>query len=229
MSTSLISRLVDNKVLILHYCTLIIVSTICDYIISSEYQSKSKRLWIIIGTDSFCHALTAGILWSSVELPNVLENNTVDTLSWNLLQMKDFTSYVIHSLVATFIGISLDLDHFVAALSWRLADARNLPRRPFGHSLLFIFLVSSSVYYFSSKSLLYTSLVAIVLLSHQLRDSEKRGLWMWPFGSTPKFSVVMVYSLDILLSLILRKLLYGKSLVYRNIVGSRGYYSPVNV
>lgn len=79
----------------------------------------------------------------------------------------------------------LDVDHFLAAASLRLNDAMTLSTRPFGHAVLFVVTSVAIV-----RAVLPSSdawlLLAVAWGSHHLRDSIKRGLWLAPFGSTPR-------------------------------------------
>lgn len=79
---------------------------------------------------------------------------------------------------------ALDADHFAAAWSVTLADATSLPRRPPGHSLLFaLACVATAAYVCRHRAC--AGMVAQAVLSHQLRDSIRRGLFLWPLPDTP--------------------------------------------
>lgn len=88
---------------------------------------------------------------------------------------------------AAVVACALDADHFLAARSLRLADATHLPTRPFGHAVAFI-AASSLAAAALTRHPSYALLVVAAWGSHQLRDALRRGLWLWPGGSTPPLS-----------------------------------------
>ena len=48
------------------------------------------------------------------------------------------------------------------------------------------------------------------IISHHLRDAHRRGLWLWPLGSTPPIQPSWVYILLIvLLPFIVQKILFN--------------------
>nr|CAD7259557.1 unnamed protein product [Timema shepardi] len=75
-------------------------------------------------------------------------------------------------------------------------DAVGLNSRPFLHctsvplTICVVVIVLSHVLGWSTLVRI-TWLVLAALLSHHIRDGTRRGLWMWPFGSTP----IIPYSL----------------------------------
>ena len=99
----------------------------------------------------------------------------------SLVRRKDI---MVEMMMAFASGSLLDLDHFIAAGSTALHDATSLRHRPFGHTLLFI--VALSLAFGVCLGVRGAVLVAEGLTSHQLRDATRRGLWLWPFGSTPR-------------------------------------------
>ena len=68
-------------------------------------------------------------------------------------------------------------------------DALHLNRRPFLHATTIVFILAPilQVWFAQNisflRSLPYMFVVAVI--SHHLRDGNRRGLWFWPFGSTP--------------------------------------------
>jgi hypothetical protein len=86
------------------------------------------------------------------------------------------------------VACALDADHFLAARSLRLVDATRLPTRPFGHAVAFV-AASSLAAAVLTPHPAYGLLLAAAWGSHQLRDALRRGLWLWPAGSTPPLSL----------------------------------------
>ncbi|CAM9582329.1 unnamed protein product, partial [Discosporangium mesarthrocarpum] len=88
------------------------------------------------------------------------------------------------------LGSFVDLDHFVAAGSLRLSQALGLAARPWGHSILALFLGVSDfpplssyppmLSLFRGRLFGHEEYVVFSGASHQLRDATRRGLWMWP-------------------------------------------------
>ncbi|CAM9377038.1 unnamed protein product, partial [Phaeothamnion confervicola] len=83
-------------------------------------------------------------------------------------------------IAATLLGSALDVDHFLAAGSVRLSDASSLQHRPFGHCVAFA--AAAALALGSTRA---GVMVFSAVLSHQLRDATRRGLWLWPGRSTP--------------------------------------------
>lgn len=101
-----------------------------------------------------------------------------------LVTSVTFPSWRCH-LGALLIGSLLDLDHFISANSFSLYDASHLGiHRPFGHALLFIIAASCIASVFFQNGRRFGLVMFACLLSHQLRDSIRRGLWLYPFPST---------------------------------------------
>eukprot|EP00117_Sycon_ciliatum_P050672 scpid83411/ scgid35740/ Transmembrane protein C5orf28 len=121
-------------------------------------------------SDSAAHGLIAMAIWTlSVGRPG-----NIDDLAW--------------TLACGAVACAIDVDHFVAAGSWRLKDALRLPRRPFMHAstwwLVPLVAVVVSHCVAGKRSLRASVLVSVAIISHHLRDSHRRGLWFPPFGST---------------------------------------------
>uniref|UniRef100_A0A8C4NBR5 Transmembrane protein 267 n=1 Tax=Eptatretus burgeri TaxID=7764 RepID=A0A8C4NBR5_EPTBU len=128
-----------------------------------------RRSWHRALADSATHGLVAGITWFALagrQRPG-------------------------HVMFATALGMLLDVDHFLAARSLRIQDALNLSSRPPFHSILAVLVgVSLSEIALRSLELLPSwGFLPVMLLtsglSHQIRDANRRGLWFWPFGTTP--------------------------------------------
>jgi len=122
------------------------------------------------------HALTAGIVWYETVTVARPAGPSVMSISADIL-------------LSCIIGSALDIDHFITAGSLSLHDATNLSYRPLGHSVLFLVLSTGIMHAFSrSRSL--TILYFSALLIHQLRDSLRRGIYLWPIGSTHPTSLL---------------------------------------
>ncbi|CBJ32551.1 conserved unknown protein [Ectocarpus siliculosus] len=82
-------------------------------------------------------------------------------------------------LFAACVGSALDLDHFLAAGSVRLSRATALAGRPWGHCVAALIVAA-----FAVAALTRNARAAVCVFSagatHQLRDSTRRGLWLYP-------------------------------------------------
>ena len=96
-------------------------------------------------------------------------------------------------LCAALAACALDADHFAAARSLSLEDASALSGRPPGHAVLFIVLVCMAVVA-ATRLRAHALLLLVAWGTHQLRDALRRGLWLWPLGSTPKLPL-QIYAL----------------------------------
>lgn len=45
----------------------------------------------------------------------------------------------------------------------------------------------------------FSWILAAAFLSHHIRDSKRRGLWLWPLGSTPPLPIVLYLTSQMLL------------------------------
>jgi hypothetical protein len=86
-------------------------------------------------------------------------------------------------MLVTIVGCLVDVDHFIAAGSLSLAAAKSLHSRPYGHSVSFLLLISA-LFHLAFRSSRHTLLVTSSYLIHLLRDAMRRGLWLWPLGTT---------------------------------------------
>lgn len=192
--------------------------------------------------DSLCHQIIGILTYLSYSY-------LVSFKSENYLMKIDrfklnIPSYVINILLSQFFSCVLDLDHFVAAKSFKLYDATHLSSRPFGHAISFILLVYFLLYGIerlisrshitqwtltetlrdieerhpvdfssceiesisTSKGKIATSTIYLLSsLTHVIRDSSRRGLWLicsWKSPSVP-------YGIHILLLCLLPYAIYS--------------------
>jgi hypothetical protein len=93
--------------------------------------------------DNFAHALIASLIWT-VGCPPLCsfscEPRRVDIrLVYRFLDCRRQPMHIREIVIAFIIGSFVDLDHFISAKSFYLGNATSLKSRPFGHSLIFIF------------------------------------------------------------------------------------------
>lgn len=156
--------------------------------------------FIRIFLDSLAHALIAGIIWVA-SLPMSAQYQCDDSL-WAIgLAIEEALKRIFLEkqsfLFSCICGSIIDIDHFIEANSWTLHGATHLSRRPFAHSVIFAVVLPISIYLAhrliwtstTHHSSIYWGLFSWnVLISHQLRDALRRGLWLWPLGSTKPLS-----------------------------------------
>ena len=98
--------------------------------------------------------------------------------------------WAVGSVVAcAVLACLLDLDHFVAAAWWNsgrstLSAAMHLPSRPFGHAVAFVAASVALSAVAAPRSPTWL-IIAVAWGTHLMRDALRRGLWLWPFASTP--------------------------------------------
>ncbi|KAH9087720.1 hypothetical protein LEN26_019865 [Aphanomyces euteiches] len=141
------------------------------------------------------------LFWGLVD--NATHAN-VALISWSLaafIAAPQFRLPTIEAVGALATGSLIDADHFLAAQALSLQAATSLQARPWGHSVTFVILLAILCGYMAPKSAKRKAMAfpMVCLLSHQLRDSFRRGLWFSPFGST----IPLPYPLYLILELIL--------------------------
>lgn len=149
--------------------------------------------------DTFLHGLLAGTIWAASSAlhadTSVLSASWLSTLQCLrfdkaalLMELQKPNSWL-NSILCAVCASALDIDHFVAAGSFTMHGAMNLPARPFGHSVTFA-VTTIAVVWALTRSLWdgafshWPALLFVAWGSHQLRDAVRRGLWFWPVGST---------------------------------------------
>ncbi|KAJ0406301.1 hypothetical protein ATCC90586_007339 [Pythium insidiosum] len=125
---------------------------------------------------------------------------------------RSWRPFVLSCLATGILASALDIDHFVAAGALSLRGATHLQGRPFGHAVTFILAASVAVWGVSrhcgvsrSQSARRVCRVVIAWLSHQLRDGIRRGLWIWPLGSTPALFYPLYLAMELALPIALAR------------------------
>ncbi|XP_015430695.1 PREDICTED: transmembrane protein C5orf28 [Dufourea novaeangliae] len=159
--------------------------------------------------DNITHAIVGGLTWA------VILN----------LSKKSLTQYF-PSIVCCFLLSSfIDVDHFIAAWSWKINDATHLEKRPFLHCttvpivLWFLMNFYSNVFNYPKLSY-YSWIVLASFLSHHIRDGTRRGLWFCPIGSTQPIPYYLYLSMSMMLPHILQWLMIPleyESKTYENV------------
>ncbi|KPJ08761.1 Transmembrane protein C5orf28-like [Papilio machaon] len=123
----------------------------------------------------------------------------------------------------TILSSLIDIDHFIAARSFKLKDITNLKQRGIFHCTTFwlILTLLLLVYTHITKRLNIYTLAYMILIaysSHHIRDANRRGLWLYPFGHTsPLNKYFYIFLISVLPKLFAYLYVYFKP-SYKNIV-----------
>lgn len=167
---------------ILKIIPLVVACIIFDYLLKSRIlEGFRHNLLLKAISDSLGHGIVAAIAWL------VILDYQHD--------IKSLLQVILCGMAACFI----DVDHFLHAGSLKLQDALHLSSRPPFHNssiflILFLLLLLQN-FYLKLNSTFSTFLLIIItaVVSHHLRDGNRRGLWFWPLGSTRALSPDFVY------------------------------------
>ncbi|XP_076622818.1 transmembrane protein 267 [Colletes latitarsis] len=168
---------------------------ICSYI-GDQGLYYGKAAWSRAIFDNVTHAIVGGLTWTLI----------LHLSRKSLIQ--NFSSIFWCFFLSSFI----DVDHFIAACSWKLSDATHLQKRPFMHcttlpiALWFMLNFYSSI--FNHPKLSYYSWMMLAsFLSHHIRDGTRRGLWFCPIGSTQPIPYYLYLSMSMMLPHVLQWLM----------------------
>jgi hypothetical protein len=167
--------LICNKsqgVIILLETTLLCLILIGDYFIFD-----SNTLISIINKYS---GIKQGLIRA---LMDNLSHMFIGVLSWLIISYPKINTNEI--ILAAFCSSIIDIDHFIAARSFKLNDAISLANRPFLHNSLTLLIVNLILFillivFFNSKAFNWSIIFFIAWFSHHIRDANRRGIW---FGS----------------------------------------------
>ncbi|OWR47532.1 Transmembrane protein C5orf28 [Danaus plexippus plexippus] len=98
--------------------------------------------------------------------------------------------YISNVFLCTAVSSLIDIDHFILAKSFHFADLASLNRRGIFHCSTFWIIITTLLLLYgriTHKINIYISafMVIIAFTSHHIRDANRRGLWLFPFGHTP--------------------------------------------
>ncbi|XP_050678127.1 transmembrane protein 267 [Leptidea sinapis] len=134
--------------------------------------------------------------YSESFLFRAISDNTVHALIGMLSAMLfmdgiDLTkqAYFYNVAFCTIISSFIDLDHFLVAKSVYIKDLMSLKERGIFHCttlwlLITLVLLLYSYIYQKLNIYLLTYMITIAYTSHHIRDSTRRGIWLYPFGHT---------------------------------------------
>ncbi|XP_072947001.1 transmembrane protein 267 [Epargyreus clarus] len=156
-----------------------------DYVVFKSKMAESFAFRAV--ADSFTHA-------------------TIGFLSALLFFSHDIsvTSQVrVYNIIfCTIISSLIDIDHAFVARSFYLKDYTNLKQRGIFHCTTFWATITALLLIYSNivKKLniyLLTWMLILAFTSHHIRDANRRGLWLYPYGHSapiPKYLYIMLIS-----------------------------------
>ena len=161
--------------------------------------------------------LCFGRPWSFYVISNIYARAITDNFTHGLISVVS-TCFVFGwshrplMIIAFIAGSFVDVDHFIEVRSFLLHRALyDRPRgRPFLHNSLLLLIVTFVIgvceYLFWKPHRLYYSIVFFLGWStHHLRDAQRRGLTLTPFGQTPPIDYYIALMCQ---ALVIVKLLY---------------------
>ncbi|CAG9790631.1 unnamed protein product [Diatraea saccharalis] len=124
----------------------------------------------------------------------------------------------------TMLSSFIDVDHFLVARSLHLKDLFGLKQRGILHCTTTWLIITAILYIYSyiyNKNNIHvaTWMIFIAYTTHHLRDANRRGLWLYPFGHTVPVPTVMYIILTMFLpNLYPHIYFYMKPLLNKHIV-----------
>ncbi|KAL9985708.1 hypothetical protein ACROYT_G008144 [Oculina patagonica] len=135
-------------------------------------------------------------------------HGTIAFVSWCIISELQTRKDLIDGIACGVIACGIDVDHFIAAKSFKLQDALHLNRRPFLHTTTIVFIVVPILQVWFAQNISFLRslpyLFAVAVISHHLRDGIRRGLWFWPLGSTPPLPYWMYISCIVALPFVIK-------------------------
>lgn len=145
---------------------------------------------------------TSEVFGLSERLIRALMDNSIHGMiglgSWLLVSYPSLSREL---LISAFISSIIDIDHFIAAKSFRVQDAVSLQQRPFLHNSLLMIFINVGLFLINKK---FSILFFISWFSHHIRDANRRGLWFGFVYTTPPVQDALYHSLILITPLIVR-------------------------
>lgn len=155
-----------------------------------QHPVAKQHVLVAIG-DSITHGIIAGLSWAIV------------------CDFRFKRPEVVQCVVCVFLGMAVDIDHFIAAGSFSLKAALSLPTRPPFHASTLIAIVDIIMLLLAaildSQNLFLGAMIfTTAWFSHHVRDGHRRGLWFYPFGKTPPLSETIYLGTIIIFPLLIK-------------------------
>ena len=150
-----------------------VINLIFDFFLNPFFNEST---FLKCMKDNLAHGIISALIWKQFLLCKY--EGSIFEKYW-LVLYEIFIALTFSSL--------LDIDHFIAANSFNLKDATNLQFRPFGHSIFFLFIVST-FFYLYFESINFSIMFFSSCFSHQIRDAKRRGLYVFEGVNTKPIS-----------------------------------------
>ncbi|XP_063631274.1 transmembrane protein 267 [Cydia splendana] len=111
---------------------------------------------------------------------------------------------LINVIFCTFVSSFIDIDHVMVARSLHWKDLTTLKQRGVFHCTTFWLLITIPLLIYShiyKKLNIYilSWMLTLAYTSHHIRDANRRGLWLYPFGHTSPLTKYMYVCLTVVL------------------------------
>ncbi|XP_045509092.1 transmembrane protein 267 [Colias croceus] len=165
--------------------SIFVTAFIGDYIVFDTRYSNALIYRAL--TDNFIHA-SIGFLSALLFFVNI----DVTRQAW-----------LYNVIFCTIVSSFIDIDHFIAAKSIHFKDLTTLKQRGFLHCTTLWIIITSILFIYSymyKKLNIYilTFMLTIAYTSHHIRDANRRGIWIYPYGHTqpiPKYIYISLLSI----------------------------------
>ncbi|DAZ99531.1 TPA: hypothetical protein N0F65_005403 [Lagenidium giganteum] len=205
------ARLRDFHAQALLTVTLVVVCVIADSFLAQQSYLADAALFRHL-VDSATHGCVAFCAWGIYlfevrrRLRSFSRSNAFVLCS---TASSSERNVFLECAMAAVTACSLDIDHFIAAASFTVSGASHLNSRPFGHAVTFVVALLAVIWYCratdATQRIMRVTFVGVALMSHQLRDAHRRGLWFWPLGSTPALPYAVYLALELALPVLCAK------------------------
>jgi uncharacterized integral membrane protein len=198
-------RVVALGIILLHVVVASLITIVGDTMMKAMHNNNlcyGHEKVCSIAIDESCHCILASVLWHCILALDPKNKYVIAISMWERLTIP-LRRHLRDLLMAGWLGMMLDVDHFIAAGTWSLNGATSLPHRPFGHCVEILVLICIVIYFLFPIGIHYVMLIGSSLFINQLRDSTRRGFWFWTLGSTAPISFPMfsaIYGILIILT-----------------------------
>ena len=160
---------------------------------------------------------------NSATFSHVSNNNIATTNTKAHFQQQQQHVSKRYLFLSLIFGALVDLDHILSSQSWTIQGALHLPYRPIGHSIAFIFLITTLLRIISSCDTNVPIVYSLASLSHLIRDSSRRGLWFFLSVKTGPVSYLLHLVLLCLLPYVVLYSSYILERVFKTFSGAFAY------
>lgn len=144
-------------------------------------------------------------------LTDNVAHGVIAIISWLIVVGVQTRKDIIEGIVCGVMALAIDIDHFIAAGSLSLKGALSLRNRPFLHTTTIVPVVAPILQVWIAQNIpplkLLPFMFTVAILSHHLRDGQRRGLWFWPLGSSPPLPYWLYITCELLLPYVVTQMI----------------------